>query len=141
MNLRQRIVGISTAITLFLHSALTVLLTSMAVAQAQSYSDQDRVLICTGSNMKWVSLSQTELAGEFVFIDPPEEAVQFQYELDCASEVLLQLTDFDHVVPVSELVTRLTQGAVNENLYSAAETQWHAISAQPRAPPFTAFTV
>ena len=43
------------------------------VANIQANTTGDIELICTGAQMKWISLSLTEELGRFVFVDAPDD--------------------------------------------------------------------
>ena len=44
-------------------------LSSASRIGVQAQADDDLLLVCTGSSYRWVSLSQTASAGDFVFVD------------------------------------------------------------------------
>jgi hypothetical protein len=71
-----------------LQQALALGSASMQMARAQQYTTDDITLICSGQTMKWVSVSQSELLGEFVYIDPNELNISVPSMIDCTNSVL-----------------------------------------------------
>lgn len=55
-------------ISLLLQNALAIGLAAFSMQQARANVSGDIELICTGKGMRYISVSQTELKGEFVFI-------------------------------------------------------------------------
>lgn len=67
---------------------------SQHLAQARSFSDEDKVLICTGRDMKWVSMSASWQAGTFVFVDAPEDLPQELKDIKCGDLFAQDLKSF-----------------------------------------------
>jgi ligand-binding SRPBCC domain-containing protein len=49
----------------------------------ESANDPDLLLICTGSEYRWISLSQSAASGDFVFVDTPESTPEIQDLPNC----------------------------------------------------------
>lgn len=56
-------------LSLLLQNALAIGLAAFSMQQARANVSGDIELICTGKDMRYISVSQTELKGEFVFIN------------------------------------------------------------------------
>jgi hypothetical protein len=52
----------------------------------QRFNDVE--LICTGKEMKWISLSKTAQSNHFIFVDAPEEAFDIDIKNLCPDNVL-----------------------------------------------------
>jgi hypothetical protein len=106
------------------------------LAYAQGFADEDRVLICTGSTYKWISLATFELTGKVEFLDPPENAPSNLQEIKCSyafladpnPDTLWPTTQPPAVLPVN---TNTAIGYFNA-LYAPAR---HQLSLS-RAPPY-----
>jgi hypothetical protein len=108
---------------------------SSMLSYAQGFADEDRVLICTGSTYKWISLSTFELTGKVEFVDAPENAPSTLQEIKCSYAYLadpnpdnLWLTkQLNDTLPITSSVAIGYFGAI----YATARHQL----ALTRAPP------
>jgi hypothetical protein len=99
--------------------------------------DEDLLLICTGSEYRWISLSQTSQQGTFVFVDvdSDDESPDLQELPHClwawqnGHHVLKQVHQFD--VPAIVVATHLGIKAPNA-ITSVTVEYYHS-----RAPPLT----
>ncbi|GAA0345334.1 hypothetical protein GCM10009092_07260 [Bowmanella denitrificans] len=78
---------------------------SQHLAQARAYSDDDKVLICTGRDMKWVSMSASWQAGTFVFVDAPKDLPQELKTLKCGDLFAqdLKTCGVSHAITIAQL--------------------------------------
>lgn len=81
--------------TLFLQGGLRLLLNGQQLAQLRLQSFNDIELICTGKEMKWISLSKTAQSNHFVFVNAPEEADDINIANLCPESVL---SDFKNTI-------------------------------------------
>jgi hypothetical protein len=56
---------------------------AMRINLQESANNPDLILICTGSQYQWISLSQSAQSGDFVFVDVPADTPEFQDLPDC----------------------------------------------------------
>jgi len=79
-----------------LQTALVPWLASASkIAIQQDHAEEDRLLVCTGSSYRWISLSQSAVAGDYVFIEEPSnDAPKVESHLPACVLGWLQL---DHV--------------------------------------------
>lgn len=56
---------------------------SMAMTRAKAYERDDIVMICTGRDMKWVSMQASWQAGHFVFVEPPADTPPHFKHVQC----------------------------------------------------------
>ncbi|WP_299081030.1 hypothetical protein [uncultured Paraglaciecola sp.] len=97
----QRYIAISVLIALLFNSVGSLVAASSMVSHAQSFADDDRVLICTGSTYKWISLSSFELTGKVEFVDAPENAPTYLQEIKCTYAFLADPT-FDDLWVITQ---------------------------------------
>ncbi len=105
------------------------------INQAQTFANDDAVLICTGHEFKWISLSTFEQTGTLEFIQPPEDAptnahgikCTFAYLADCHNDKALVATNVVSVAP-------LTQNSLFLPNLSFVKTHPYTL-ASTRAPP------
>ena len=71
-----------------LQQALALGAASVQMARAQQFVTDDVTLICSGPEMKWVSISQSDAMGHFVYIDPADLDVSTPQLIDCTNSVL-----------------------------------------------------
>jgi len=55
------------------------------LAKVRGHNFDDVELICTGKSMKWISISKTEIANHFVFVEAPPEASNIDVENLCSN--------------------------------------------------------
>ena len=53
------------------------------VNKAQAFANDDAILICTGHEYKWISLSAFEQTGALEFISPPDDAPENAHGIKC----------------------------------------------------------
>ena len=128
-----------------MQNALALGLAAFSMQQAQLLASEDIELICTGKNMRYISVSQTQLKGEFVYVslDSPDfpallDTVDSSQHIDCTIGTLADLPSSDSgvshetidifFVRYKALETRLQQQPYTAFAYSAALS---------RAPPIS----
>jgi hypothetical protein len=81
---------------MLLQGGLRLLFNSQQLAKLRLQSFNDIELICTGKEMKWISLSKTAQTNHFVFVNAPEEAFDIDIKNLCPDNVL---SDFKNIIP------------------------------------------
>lgn len=104
------------------------------VSNAQQYATDDAMMICTGSQFKWISSEDYFTTGEIVFIEPPTDAPTNVDNLDCSFSYLAeQYTD------KTELPTQVDKNiAYQAKAIVLAQRPYTAFAystSQTRAPP------
>lgn len=107
--------------------------TSQHLAQARSFSDEDKVLICTGRDMKWVSMSASWQAGTFVFVDAPEDLPQELKSIKCGDLFTQDLKTFAFSAKL--IAAQLNTPDLIAQRLSAPYLQAQYAKALSRAPP------
>jgi len=82
--------------TLLLQNAMALGLASYSMEKAHRIAGNDVELICTGKTMRYISLSQTDALGEFVFINPDVLNAPAEH-VDCTNGVLADIPQTDDV--------------------------------------------
>jgi len=124
---------------LAVQSGIAAFIQNDKIVHLNETAPADLELICTGSSMKWISVSQTQLAGHFVFVDFAKEDQQTHTPsldthcpvaliADAQSKATFYLAVFE---PVSVILKAITQ-----HLYQRPYTLFPYRKAQPRSPPF-----
>jgi len=115
-------------LTLLLQNAMALGLAAVSMEKAHQFTAQfnndDIELICTGNNMRWVSLSATELAGEFVFVSLDTSKVAGTH-IDCTNSLL---SDLPHAVSSPDALPSLIEFA-----------RYHSVATSIAQRPYTAF--
>lgn len=104
------------------------------VNNAQQYATDDAMMICTGSQFKWISSEDYFATGKMVFIDPPTNAPNNIDNLDCSFSYLAEQYTESHVLPtlVDKNIAYQTYAlAIAQRPYTAFAYS----TAQTRAPP------
>lgn len=71
-------------VTVFLmHQAFGLWINHARLAQINMSLGDDVELICTGSDMRWVSISMSAQANQLVFVEPPSESQQIAADELC----------------------------------------------------------
>ena len=107
-----------------MQNALALGLAAFSMQQAQAFTGDDIELICTGKTMRYISLSATELEGEFVFISPELLKAPAQ-NVDCTNGTLADLPHSDDIY---------TSGLAN-----IEGIRYQALVARIAQQPYTAF--
>lgn len=80
----RKYIALSVLTALLFNSVGALFAASSMLTYAQGFADEDRVLICTGSTYKWISLSTFELTGKVEYVDAPENAPSNLQEIKCS---------------------------------------------------------
>ena len=80
---------------MLLQSVFRLLFNSQQLAKLRLQSFNDIELICTGKEIKWISLSKTAQSNHFVFVNAPEEAFDIDITNLCPDNVL---SDFKNII-------------------------------------------
>jgi hypothetical protein len=115
-------------LSLICQNALAFGLASFSMQKAQAFAGDDIELICTGKHMRYISVSATELEGQFVFITPDfkdEFKSPPPHYVDCTNSTL---ADVPQSIVLTVGVTLITK-----------ELRHQALQARIAQRPYTAF--
>lgn len=73
---------------LLFNSTFAVFASSLTIEKANQYKTEDATLICTGSQLRWISLSAFYQTGKMVFIDAPNDAPEQLEQVSCVYSYL-----------------------------------------------------
>ncbi|MDO6841902.1 hypothetical protein Q4602_20665 [Paraglaciecola chathamensis] len=131
-----RFISVLVMLALMFSSTATVLAASWQVNQAQQYASDDAMLICTGSQIKWISTQAFFDTGDMVFIDPPTDAPAELGQMECPNQFLS-----DHYTEVLSIVklddNTIAYKALVSRLARRPYTAYAYQTAQSRAPPIS----
>lgn len=111
-------------LTLLMQNALALGLAAFSMQQAQAFTGDDIELICTGKTMRYISLSATELEGEFIFVSPELLKAPTQ-SVDCTNGTLADLPQSDDID--------------TSDLANIESIRYQALVARIAQQPYTAF--
>lgn len=121
---------------LLFNSVGSVFASASILSHAQSFADDDKTLICTGSSYQWISMQYFHQTGEIKFVEPPADAPQSVTEIKCSYAYLSDTGSaylFSHSADAELLpVTQARPNAYITASYSLAK---HRLAVS-RAPPF-----
>lgn len=84
---QRRVVTWLICLSLLLQNAMAMGLASYSMSVMTEVSQEDIELICTGKDMRWISISATQLQGKFVFVTPDLDD-EHTTHVDCTNNVL-----------------------------------------------------
>lgn len=120
---------------MLLQGGVRLLFNSQQLATLRLQSFNDIELICTGKEMKWISLSKTAQSNHFVFVNVPLEALDIEIKNLCPDNVL---SDFKNIIAALEhdgLVQFVSYRARLVRLAQQPFTAYPYQKAHSRAPP------
>ena len=117
------------------NSTAAVIGSAWAVNNAQQYATDDAMMICTGSQFKWISTKDYFATGEMVFIDPPNDAPISVDNLDCSFLYVAEQYIDSHVLPM-QIDKGIAYQAKALALAQRPYTAFAYSTAQTRAPPY-----
>ena len=131
----KRLTALTLCLCMLFQNALALGLASHTMQHARGLVGDDIELICTGKTMRYISLSATELEGEFVFISP--ELLKSPVEhVDCTNGTLADLPNIDNFPIDSMAVLSLVRyRALVSRLAAAPYTSFAFAAPLGRAPP------
>lgn len=100
--------------------------------------DEDVVLICAGSHLQPVSLSELQNTGEISFVDLPENSELQEHDLECKITLASESIKSPLPPPTFSLFANLGLQHVFENHQDFTSYRAYWSSSQPRAPPVKA---
>lgn len=116
-----------------LQSGLRSIVNTQQLQAVQQQTFDDAELICTGKQMKWISVSLSYQASQFVFIDAPEEAPEVNHL--CPNETLTEPNHLLATNSVTVLQQYVSYRAKVSQLVQRPYTAFPYTHAQTRAPP------
>jgi len=120
---------------MLLQNALALGLASHTMQNARGFVGGDIELICTGKTMRYISVSATELEGEFVFISPELLKASVEH-VDCTNGTLADLPHIDNVsVDPTTVLSLVRYRALASRLAAAPYTSFAFAAPLSRAPP------
>lgn len=126
--------AILVVMSMVFNSTAAVIGSAWAVSNAQQYATDDTMMICTGSQFKWISTEEYFSKGEMVFIDPPNDAPTSVDNLQCSFLYVAEQYIDNNVLPA-----QIDKGiAYQAKALAIAQRPYTAFaynSAQTRAPP------
>jgi hypothetical protein len=126
--------SILVAIAMIFNGTIAVIGSAWAVNNAQKYATDDAMMICTGSQFKWISTEDYFSTGEMVFIDPPTDAPKNIDNLNCSFLYIAEQYIHKDVLPV--LPDRnIAYQALTRAIAQRPYTAFAYSTAQTRAPP------
>lgn len=120
---------------MLLNSVAVPFAASWQMRQAQAWQSEDIVLICSGRSMQWVSISATERAGHFVYVDPPADAPAGFSEFRCTSGCLADIP-YTPQPSAEYCIEQIAYVARQQRLLQRPYTAFPYQQALSRAPPF-----
>ncbi|WP_269518290.1 hypothetical protein [Alteromonas sp. BMJM2] len=131
-----------------MQNALALGLAAFSMQQAQLLASEDIELICTGKNMRYISVSQTQLKGEFVYVnlDSPDfpalsdtpDTLDHSQPIDCTNGTLADLPSSDSGVSHDTIDTLFVRyKALETRLQRQPYTAFAYSAALSRAPPIS----
>ena len=131
----KRLTTLTLCLCMLLQNALALGLASHTMQHARGLVGDDIELICTGKTMRYISLSATELEGEFVFISPELLKAPVEH-VDCTNGTLADLPNIDNFPIDSMAVLSLVRyRALVSRLAAAPYTSFAFAAPLGRAPP------
>ena len=101
---------------------------------AEQFADENAMLICTGSKLKWISTDAYFNYNKVVFIDPPEQAPEQVEDIDCAN-VFISDKHIAKIAKFPVFTDFLAHQAFTSRLQQRPYTAYPYRSAHSRAPP------
>jgi hypothetical protein len=134
-----------------MQNALALGLAAFSMQQAQLLASEDIELICTGKNMRYISVSQTQLKGEFVYVhlDSPDfpaltdtlntlDPLDHSQHIDCTNGTLADLPSSDSSISYYAIDTLFVRyKALETRLKQQPYTAFAYSAALSRAPPIS----
>lgn len=131
----SRFLAYCLCIVLVLQGAVALLVQQHQLANFKANNQGDVELICTGSQMKWISLSLTEELGSFVFVDAPDGAEELPLDSLCPAGAMADIQSNVALVSLAIQITFDAYRAFAARLNQRPYTLFAYQSAQSRAPP------
>ena len=123
-------------LVLALQGTFAVVVQHDRLANIQANTTGDVELICTGAQMKWISLPLTEELGQFVFVEAPEEFAELPLDNLCPQGTLAEVQSAAGLVSHSILVLFDRYRGYAADQLQRPYTLFAYQKAQSRAPPF-----
>ena len=116
-----------------LQGSLRAMINTQQLQAIQQQTFGDVELICTGKQMKWVSLSLSFQANQFVYVDAPEQAPEVNHL--CPNETFTEPSHLITTAGVTLLHRFVSYRAKIAQLIQRPYTAYPYQTAQSRAPP------
>lgn len=123
-------------VLLLLSQAMTTWVAQQAVTRLTSGLPDNIELLCTGSSMKFVSISESLALGQFVYVDLPEHT---QQSADFWCDTVNAIFDHEKYEPLTLPYLSASQryAALLQRRLQQPYTAFAYTTAQPRSPPFS----
>ena len=121
-------------IAMIFNGTAAVIGSAWAANSAQQYATDDTMMICTGSQFKWISATDYFASGEMVFVDPPTDAPASVDNLDCSYLFLAEQHIDDNSLP-KLIDPNIAYQAMVMAIAQRPYTAFAYNTAQTRAPP------
>lgn len=133
---RRRYTAALIAIAMLFNSTFAVMGSAWLVNTAQQYANDDTMMICMGSQFKWVSTFDYFENNELVFVEPPADAPVNLESVECPYLVIAEQYTDDHTFPKLLHQNIASYKAKKLALDQRPYTAYPYAAAQTRAPPF-----
>mgnify|MGYP000197484570 CR=1 FL=1 len=133
----RQCITVSVFIALLFNSIGSLFAASMMLNNAQQYADEDRILICTGSVYKWISLSSFEETGQLEFVDAPSNAPANLQEVKCSYAYLADPNSDDVWPTYTKTFTTVINNTQTLAYFNAIYATSRHQLALSRAPPLS----
>ena len=121
---------------LALQNGLAVFAQNDQLSTLKSSAPEDLELICTGSEMKWISLSQSHTLGQLVFVDfEGDSTTDYSMDVACPDGLLSDKPSFMGTPNVDLAAHFVAYAHYIIQLYQRPYTLFAYLTAQPRSPP------
>ena len=135
MKLLSRILPYILCILFASQGGMVAFAQQQQLSAIQSKTHGDTELICTGAQMKWISVSLTEELGRFVFVDGPDDVDQRMLENACPAGTMSDLQSAVAVISDAIVVSFSRFHALVRSLRQRPYTSFTYQTALSRAPP------
>lgn len=120
---------------LIFNSTFPVTVAAYNTNQAQTYTTEDAVLICSGTSYKWMSKSLFIEQGIIQYVDEPQDIPNQYHQIECSYSYLLDHHSVDLSTPTHIQVSDIKYKALVITIAQRPYTSFTYSTALSRAPP------
>lgn len=131
----DRICAYLLCLTIALQGALVAFAQQQNLSALQTSLPFDTELICTGAEMKWISVSQTQQSGHFVYVEPPTDIDNTLVNNACPAGLLADVQPATALVSGSLHSQFVAYQVLVQSLQQHCYTSFAYNTALSRAPP------
>lgn len=129
---------IQSAILLFVlifNSTFSLVVSAYNTNQAQSYTNQDAIFICSGASFKWISKSAFVDKGIIEYIEEPKDVPSQYHQVKCSYSYLIDHHTFEPSTPLQVQISEVKYTALVISIAQRPYTSFTYSTALSRAPP------